>query len=126
LSLLNSALAACVIATLVHHAHNAQFLDDYPNMPASLSPALVYLAWLAATAVAFTGYWAVRAGHRIAGGLVLLAYGAYSIDGLMHYTRAPLAAHTPAMNTTIFFEALTGGFLMLVVLWTVFSSRSAR
>ncbi len=33
-------------ATLFHHVHNAHFLNDYPNMPGSLSPAKVYAAWV--------------------------------------------------------------------------------
>src|SRR3954466_13966062 len=125
LSLLNSALVACVVATLVHHVHNAQFLDEYPNLPAWLSPVPVYLAWLAASAVAFAGYWALRTGRRIVGSVALLAYAAYCVDGLLHYTRAPLAAHTAAMNATIFLEAATGAALVIAVLWTAFSSRSA-
>jgi hypothetical protein len=39
---------ACAVATLFHHVHNATFLAEYPNMPASLTPADVYLAWLGA------------------------------------------------------------------------------
>jgi len=124
--LLNSALLACVLATLVHHVHNAQFLDQYPNMPEWLSPALVYVAWLATSAFGIAGYCAFRSGHRLLGCVALLAYGGYCVDGLLHYTRAPLAAHTPAMNATIFLEALTGTALVIVVLWTAFSSRSAR
>jgi len=33
------ALAAYAAASLFHHVHNAEFLDQYPNMPAWLSPA---------------------------------------------------------------------------------------
>lgn len=124
--MLNSALVACAIATLVHHVHNAQFLADYPNMPGWLSPGSVYLAWLGATAVGVAGYWAMRTGRRIVGSVALIAYAAYCVDGLLHYTRAPLAAHTTVMNATIFLEALTGTLLALAVLWTAFSSRSAR
>jgi hypothetical protein len=124
--LLNSALAACVFATLVHHVHNAQFLDEYPNMPAWLTPVFVYLAWAAAAAVGITGYLLLRRGFRLPGAALLLGYAAYCIDGLLHYTRAPMAAHTAGMNATIFLEAATGTALVIGTLWTVFSSRSAR
>jgi hypothetical protein len=30
-------LLACAAASLLHHVHNAEFLQDYPNLPASLS-----------------------------------------------------------------------------------------
>jgi hypothetical protein len=109
------ALIACIVATLVHHVHNAQFLDEYPNMPGSLSPALVYLAWLGATAVGIAGYVLLRRGWQIAGCILLLAFGAYALDGLLHYTLAPLAAHSLAMNATIAAEAVTGTLLALAV-----------
>src|SRR5688500_13191728 len=40
------ALIALAATSLVHHVHNAQFLDQYPNMPAWLSVGSVYAAWL--------------------------------------------------------------------------------
>ena len=101
------ALIAYAAACLVHHAHNAHFLDAYPNMPAWLSPAGVYLAWLLATAVGAAGYALVRSGYRALG-----------ITGLV----APLSAHSLAMNATIWLEA----GMALALLWTVLSSRSAR
>jgi hypothetical protein len=113
--LLSSALAACVIATFVHHVHNAQFLDEYPNMPGSLSPAVVYLAWLGATTVGLCGYALLRRGWRFAGGGLLLAFGAYALDGLLHYALAPVAAHSLAMNATIAAEAVTGTLLAAAV-----------
>jgi hypothetical protein len=36
-------LVAYAIASLVHYSHNAEFLGDYPNMPAWLSRAQVYV-----------------------------------------------------------------------------------
>jgi hypothetical protein len=113
--LLNSALAACVLATLVHHVHNAQFLADYPNMPGWLSPGWVYAAWLGVTAVGISGYLLVRHGAHRAGALVLLAYAAYAVDGLLHYTRAAPSEHSAVMNATIALEAVTGALLAFAV-----------
>jgi hypothetical protein len=110
------ALIACSVAMLVHHAHNAQFIADYPRMPGWLSPEFVYLAWLGATAVGVGGYLLLRVGARIVGSCALLAYAVYAVDGLLHYTRAPVSAHTPAMNATILLEAVTGALLFVVVL----------
>jgi hypothetical protein len=108
-------LVAVALATLVHHVHNAQFLDEYPNLPTGLSPALVYVAWLAATAVGVCGYVLVRRGWRLAGCIVLLAYAAYGLDGLLHYTLAPFFAHTLAMNATILLEAAAAALLLAVL-----------
>jgi len=110
------ALIACTLATLVHHVHNAEFLDAYPNMPKWLSPELVYLAWLGATAVGIGGYLLLRAGARVTGACALLAYAAYAVDGLLHYLRAPASDHTPTMNGTIWLEATTGLLLIVAVL----------
>ena len=95
-------------ASLFHFAHNAEFLDDYPNMPAWLSPALVYGAWLGVTAVGLVGYFLIRRGYQLAGLTSLGIYGALGLDSLGHYTLAPLSAHTTAMNLSIWLEAVTG------------------
>lgn len=110
------ALIACIAATLAHHIHNARFLEEYPNMPLWLTPGRVYLAWFAATVVGIGGYLLVRGGWRTFGYCAVLAYAAYAVDGLLHYTRAPLEAHTTGMNGTIFLEAVTGALLALAVL----------
>ena len=110
------ALIACIAATLVHHVHNAHFLDEYPNLPLWLTPGRVYIAWVAATAVGIGGYFLVRGGWRMLGFTALLAHAVYAIDGLLHYTRAPVDAHTPAMNGTILLEAAAGAWLALAVL----------
>ncbi|HEV3009911.1 MAG TPA: hypothetical protein VGX52_12825 [Burkholderiales bacterium] len=109
------ALLACVAATLLHHVHNAEFLDQYPNMPAWLSPMGVYVAWSAATAIGIAGYALLRRGYRFAGLALLIAYGCYGLDGLVHYALAPAAAHTLAMNLSIWLEAATAAALLFVI-----------
>lgn len=42
-------------ASLFHYAHNAEFLAEYPNMPAWLSHTKVYAAWLGVTALGAIG-----------------------------------------------------------------------
>ena len=102
-------------ASLFHYAHNAEFLNDYPNLPDWLSPALVYGAWLAVTAVGLVGYFLIHRGYRLAGLAVLGGYGALGLDGLAHYSLAPLSAHTFAMNLSIWLEAVTGALLLATV-----------
>jgi hypothetical protein len=120
------ALVACAAVTLVHHAHNAHFLGEYPNLPAGLSPARIYLAWLLATALGVAGYALLRARYRMAGFAALLMYAMYGLDGLVHYFFAPPSAHTFAMNATIWAEAAAATLLVGMLAWTAFSSRSAR
>lgn len=102
-------------ASLIHHAHNAEFLADYPNMPAGLSPVMVYGVWLGLTAVALAGYALIRRGYQLAGLAVLSIYGALGLGGLGHYAVAPLSAHTFTMNMTIWLETATAVLLLTTV-----------
>ena len=106
-------LVALAMATLVHHAHNASYLDHYPEMPAWLSPTLVWLFWIGSTAVGVLGYLMLRRGYRLAGSALLIAYGCYGLDSLAHYAVAPLSAHTATMNLTIWLEAAAGVGLLV-------------
>lgn len=110
-------LVAYGAASLLHHVHNAEHLRDYPNMPAWLSPALVYVAWLGITAVGLAGYALLRRGRKRAGFAVLALYGAAGLYGLTHYLVAPPSAHTLMMNMTIWLEAVTGTALLAVVVF---------
>jgi hypothetical protein len=109
-------LIAYCAASFFHHLHNAEFLDQYPHLPAWLSRAWIYLAWLAATAVGIAGYVLLRQGRRLAGLLLLALYGAWGFDGLAHYALAPLSAHTPMMNASIWLEAATAALLLTALI----------
>ena len=110
-------LVAYAAAGLFHYSHNAEFLDEYPNMPAWLSRAQVYTAWLGVTAVGVVGFVLYRSSLQLAGLLLLGLYAALGFDGLLHYTRAPFGAHTSVMNFTIWFEGATAAVLLLAVVW---------
>jgi hypothetical protein len=117
-SLPNRSLIALVLvhaaASLLHFVHNATFLADYPNMPAWISPAVVYGVWLAEAAVGAAGVMLVLGGRMI--GLLLIAiYAVLGFGGLDHYTLAPMSAHTLAMNATIWLETATGVVLLAFV-----------
>jgi len=109
-----SVLAYCA-ASLLHHVHNAEFLGEYPNMPAWLAPAGVYAAWLVVTAVGAIGYSLFHRSYRLPGLTALGIYGALGLYGLGHYTVAPLSAHTSTMHLTIWLEVATGVLLMITV-----------
>jgi len=111
-------------ASLIHFVHNAQFIADYPNLPAWLTSAKVYLAWIAVTSVGAIGVAAALAGRRTLGLVLIAGYAALGFAGLDHYTRAPLSAHTLAMNATIAFEVVAAAVLMAVSIALL--SRSVR
>jgi hypothetical protein len=117
---------AYAAASLLHHAHNAAFLGDYPNMPAWLTPAGVYAVWLGVTAVGIAGYLLLRRGYRLAGCGAIAIYGALGLYGLAHYGVAPVSAHTPAMHLTIWLEAASGALLLIVVAWLFVSELRVR
>ena len=99
----------------MHHVHNAEFLDEYPNMPAWLTPAGVYAAWLGVTAIGVVGYFLSHWKYRRAGLALLAVYGLLGLYGLAHYGVAPLASHTLAMHLTIGFEVVTAAMLLVTV-----------
>lgn len=108
------ALLAYAAASLFHHVHNAAYLTAYPNLPAWLSPAGVYLAWALVTAVGVAGYLLLRRGCARGGLALLCAYAALGLTGLGHYVRAPLAAHSRMMNLSIGCEVATAAGLLVV------------
>jgi hypothetical protein len=91
-------------ASLVHFIHNAEFLGDYPGLPASWTRGGVYLAWFGMTLVGVCGWRLLRHGYERAGLLVTAGYALLGLDSLGHYVVGPFTAHTVAMNTTILME----------------------
>jgi hypothetical protein len=118
-------LLAYAAASLLHHAHNAEYLEDYPNLPASWTRGDVYAAWLAQAAVGLAGYLFLRAGWRRTGLALIGLYALTGFFGLAHYHVAPVAAHTLAMNATIGLEAVAGALLLRSVA-REFSGAGAR
>jgi hypothetical protein len=123
--LLPALLLPYAAASLIHHVHNAEFLSDYPNMPAWLSAALVYGAWLAVTAVGAIGYLLIRYGHQASGLAALTIYGMLGFYGLAHYTLAPASTHTMVMNATIWLEAATALLLLTGVVGIMLTRQQA-
>lgn len=105
---------AYFIASLVHFAHNAEYIVFYPGMPDWLTREKVYMAWLAVTAVGTLGIAALYFGATAFGTAILAAYGALGLDGLAHYTLALCSEHTLAANITIWTEVVLGFCLLLI------------
>jgi hypothetical protein len=99
-------------ASLFHYAHNAEFLAEYPNLPAWLSRMKVYIAWFGGTALGLVGYLMLRRGYELVGLSVIAVYAVLGFDGLGHYRLAPFAEHTATMNFTIWLEVATAALLL--------------
>jgi hypothetical protein len=108
-------LALYAGTSLLHFTHNAEYLAQYPNLPAAWTRADVYLAWCCVTAVGLLGYMLYCGGFRRVGLIVLAIYGGLGFDGLLHYTRAALAHHSAAMNFTIWAEVVAAAAFLINV-----------
>jgi hypothetical protein len=103
-------------ASLFHFSHNAQFVADYPNLPPTLSAVRIYATWLVIAAIGVTGFLLLKRGHQFWGLAVVAVYAILGFDGLLHYTLAPMGAHSWAMNLSIWFEVVTAAVLFALVL----------
>ena len=103
-------------ASLLHFIHNAEFLGDYPNMPASWSRLSVYVAWAWMTALGLAGWLLVRRGAPGFGLPLLAVYSLLGLVSLGHYVLAPMPAHTMVMNATILLEVAAAAALLIEVL----------
>lgn len=103
-------------ASLLHFVHNAEFLEAYPNLPSWISRSAVYISWISIAAVGAFGYMLLRLGREAAALIVLALYACLGFDGLLHYQRAPFAAHTITMNSTILFEVAAATVLLIAVI----------
>jgi uncharacterized membrane protein len=100
------------LMSLVHFAHNAEYLGVYPNLPPWLTRTDVYLAWGALTLLGLGGYWVYRRASLLGGLGLLMLYALLGFDGLLHYQRAPFAAHTAMMNFSIWGEVVAAAVLL--------------
>ena len=111
-SVLGALLLVYAATSFVHFAHNAEFLQSYPNLPESWSRTGVYSAWLGMTAVGLAGWALEKRGYRKAGLAIVAVYALAGLDSLGHYLVAPPSAHTFGMNATIIPE-VTAAFAVL-------------
>ena len=102
-------------ASLLHFAHNAEYVTEYPNLPGWLSRARIYAAWFGIVGIGLLGLALYHYGQQLGGLSVLAWYAALGFDGLLHYGRAPFSAHSTAMNLTILLEVLSAALLLTAV-----------
>jgi hypothetical protein len=110
-------------ASLLHFAHNAVYLHDYPNLPEWLTSEAVWVSWCAIAAIGALGYRLYRRGSRWAGLATITLYGVFGLAGLDHYTVAPMGAHSIVMNLTILTEAATAAALLVFVAHSMLLTR---
>jgi hypothetical protein len=102
--------------SLGHFSHNAEFICEYPNLPAWLTRAKVYAAWAAITSVGVLGIFFIRKRFMAAGLSLVAVYAALGFDGLGHYSVAPMELHTFTANLTILSEVAAAALLLAVTL----------
>lgn len=107
------------LASLGHFAHNAQFICEYPNLPAWLTPWKVMAVWVAITLVGVVGFSLMALRWVVCGLFLVAAYAALGFDGLGHYAVAPMAFHTLGANVTILSEVVAAALLLT---WTLFAA----
>lgn len=111
-NLLLGFLMAYMVGSFIHHFHNAQFIDEYPNMPRGVPVAIVYVVWGTVTAIGLIGYYFARRGRELVGLALVGVYAAYGLFVLGHYKLAPVSAHTMGANLTIGLELITAVLLL--------------
>jgi hypothetical protein len=102
-------------ASLFHFVHNEIYIADYPNLPAWISAAGIYITWFGVTFIGIIGYLLIRFGKELIGLVTVAVYAAFSLDGLAHYSLAPISAHTFTMNLSIWSEAVTAVVVIIAV-----------
>ncbi len=117
LKVLLALTAAYFLTSLGHFSHNAEFICEYPNLPAWLTRAQVYAVWAAITSVGALGLLLMRKKYMAMGLLLLAVYAALGFDGLGHYAVAPLELHPLMANVTILSEVAAAALLLPVALW---------
>jgi hypothetical protein len=113
-------------ASLLHFLHNAIYLNDYPNLPSWFTAAGVMAAWLVVAAVGAVGYLTYSRAAPFTGLVLIAVYALFGLDGLDHYTVAPIAAHTAGMNLTILLEAASSLVLLACVVQCGFRLAAQR
>ena len=111
-------------ASLAHFAHNAEFIAFYPGLPSAITPETVYLAWMFITGFGALAIALFRFKLNALAWVALAVYGAFGLDGLLHYTMALCSEHTLWANVTIWSEASLG--LLLFLASTVYFVRQLR
>jgi hypothetical protein len=115
-------VAAYFLTSLGHFAHDAEYLCDYSNLPAWLTRAKIYAAWLAITSIGLVGLILMKNEVVAAGPLLVAIYAALGFYGLGHYAVAPMVHHTLGTNITILSEVAAAALLLPATVYLLMRS----
>jgi hypothetical protein len=104
------------VASLIHFIHNAEFLRDYPGLPATWTRAGVYAVWLGMTGLGIAGWLLFRSRFPVLGLLLVCGYALLGMDSLGHYVVASFSEHSVMMNVTILLEVTAAGVVLAVAM----------
>ena len=113
-------------ASVLHFVHNAEYVADYPNLPHWISRASIYLSWVIIFTIGLCGYLLFRLKRTTLGLILLAIYAALGLDGLLHYGRAPISAHSFSMNLTIWTEVVAAAAALAAILLVAAGRRAPR
>lgn len=119
-------LVVYAAASLAHFIHNAEFLRDYPGMPASWTREGVYVVWVAMTLTGVVGWLLAMRGYPIVGLLLVALYAVGGLDSLGHYLLAPMSGHTAAMNSTILVEVTAAALVFVEAMRKLWQNLGSR
>jgi len=111
-------------ASLGHFVHNAEFIDEYPNLPGWLTRGVVYGAWFVTQIPCLLALLAWARGRTVLALGLFAAWSALGYLGLDHYHVAPVSSHTAVANFTIQFEVLSGTVLLTASLVYLFKCKT--
>jgi hypothetical protein len=112
-------VAASLLASGAHFAHNALFLSSYPGPTWIPGPWFVVAAWVVVASVLVRGYLWHRSGKPT---LALIALSAYTLSCVLvfgHYLYGPPSTFDHLTNALIFCEGISGVGLFLYYLLAV-------
>ena len=117
---LKAILAFGIVSTGVHFIHNFVAIEDYPQsdlIPNWAVQAAIVVSWPVFTWLAIRGYRLYRDGDAAAARPRLLAYAAWTLFSLGHFTEGNPDI-PPVFYATIFTDVLAGLLVLGFVLWS--------
>ena len=127
---LRTLLAAAVLSSAIHYAHNFVMASMYPPVPPLFPSALSFrigiaIAWPLLTGVGVWGYGQYVDGRLRQAGWAFVVYSGLGISTIGHFL-APSPDIPPFFFLTIFTDFLTGGAMLVFGLATLNRDRVLR
>jgi membrane-bound acyltransferase YfiQ involved in biofilm formation len=95
--------------------HSTVFIDEYANTAGWISAVGVTIAWIGITCILLVCCLLILRDKRYIGLIAVAAFGAFSFDGLGHYSLQPVSAHASIINITVWIEVVTAWIVLLII-----------